>query len=376
MLADFLKTFAVTTAIFFLFFYSTPYWTGAEMEDLMHNGIYRAFYVFCSKTGYWAYRLIERLSAGICSLLGKKGKSGRFSLMVYTLLTLCLLAGSIMGLQQFYEYLFQDMFAVGDGINVSNEHSLLNWFSDLFIFFKLTAGYLDGTFLGFFRAIGKALLMCMAYFWGTMIYFSFLYGLLRQKVVPIKEPREDSAQDGGNKSLLDQCVDGVKSAAGKICYLRYFKVPGTLPPFLLIVAVYSLVQVWMGQEAESGALFMKIINSTGIIDLIKNFIVNFIMGKLFYCACIPVYQALPEAAKATIKDLSDRCETWARKEKERREEWTEGNDFLQNPDAWAAREQADFEPPQEPDPEDTAARDPACFGPSRKMDLFGKEDKK
>ena len=74
MLADFLKTFVVTTAIFFLFFYATPYWTGAEMEDLMHNGIYRALYIFCSKTGYWAYRLIESLSAGVCSLLGKKGK--------------------------------------------------------------------------------------------------------------------------------------------------------------------------------------------------------------------------------------------------------------------------------------------------------------
>lgn len=169
----------------------------------MHNGAYRALYVFCSKTGYWAYQLIERLSAGICSLLGKKGKSGRYSLMVYTLLTLCLLADSIIGLQQFYQYLFQDMFAVGDGVSVSNEHSLLSVFSDLFIFFKLTAGYLDGTFLGFFRAIGKALLTCMAYFGGTIVFFSFMYGLLRQKVIPFRESHEDSGQDGGNKSLLD-----------------------------------------------------------------------------------------------------------------------------------------------------------------------------
>lgn len=342
----------------------------------MHNGAYRAFYVFCSKTGYWAYQLIERLSAGICSLLGKKGKSGRHSLIVYTLLTLCLLAGSIIGLQQFYKYLFQDMFAVGDGINVSNEHSLLSRFSDLFIFFKLTAGYLDGTFLGFFRAIGKALLTCMAYFAGTIVFFSFMYGLLCQKVIPFKESYEDSVQDGGNKSFLDQCVDSVKSAVGKICYLCYFKVPGTLPPFLLIVAVYSLVQVWMGREAESGALFMEIINSTGIIDLIKNFIVNFIMGKLFYCACIPVYQALPETAKATIKGLSERGETWVRQEKERREQWAQNNDFLQNLDAWASREQVNAEPPRKPNPEGTAARKQATSKPLRKLDLFGKEDKK
>ena len=132
------------------------------MEDLMPNGIYRAFYVFCSKTGHWAYQLIELLSANICSWFGSQDKRGRYSLMIYTLLTLCLLAGALLGLNQLYEYLFQEMFAVGDGITVSNEHSLFSRFSDLLLFSKLTAGYMDGTFLGFFRAFGKALIMCMA----------------------------------------------------------------------------------------------------------------------------------------------------------------------------------------------------------------------
>ena len=341
MLADILKTFAITTVMFFLFFYSAPYWTGAEMEDLMHNGAYRAFYVFCSKTGYWAYQLIECLSAGICSLLGRKGKSGRYGLTVYTLLTLCLLAGSIAGLNQLYDHLFQDMFAVGDGIDISNEHSLLSRFSDLLIFFKLTVGYFDGTFLGFFRALGKALLMCMAYFWATIVFFSFLYGLLSQKVVPFKEFNTDSDQDGGEKSLLEQCVDGVKGAVGKICYLRYFKVPGTLPPFLLIVAVYSLIQVWMGRGAEAGTLFSQIVDSTGVIDLVMNFILEFMIGKLIYLVCIPVYRALPAGLQGALRELSDRGEHWARREKERREPWAQDHDLLQAPGAWTTQGRAD-----------------------------------
>lgn len=369
MLGNFLKTFVVTAAMFFLFFYSTPYWTGAEMEDLMHNGLYRAFYVFCSKTGFWAYQLIERLADGICSLLDRKGKSGRYQLIVYALLSLCLLTGAIAGLNRFYDYLFQSMFAVGDGITVSNEHSLLNRFSDLLIFFKLTAGYFDGTFLGFFRALGKALLMCMAYFWGTVVFFSFLYGLLSQKVVPFFEKSDsqtDSAQSNGSSSLLKQCADGVKGAVEKLCYLRYFDLdvlPGTLPPSLLLVAIYALIQTWMGRESETGVLFMEIVDSTGVIDLVINFIIQFIMGKLLYYICIPVYRALPAGIQSGLRDLSDRGERWVRREKERREQWAQENDVLQHLNDWATRERVN--PMQKR----------ADTKPLRKLDLDGIQKK-
>lgn len=347
MPALFLKTFVVTTIVFFLFFYSTPYWTGAEMEDLMHNGIYRAFYVFCSKTGHWAYQLIERLSAGLCSLLGKKAKSDRARLAIYTLLSLCLLAGSIIGLNQLYEHLFQDMFAAGDGIDVSSEHTLLSRFSDLFIFFKLIAGYFDGTFLGFFRALGRALLLCMAYFWGTIVFFSFLYGLLSQKVVPLfkkDDPHPAPVQSEEAGTLLQQCVDGVRGAVEKICYLRYFKVPGTLLPFLLIVAVYSLIQVLLGREAEAGSLVMDIVDSTGVIDLVMNFILEFIIGKILYYLCVPVYRALPEGAQAAIQNLSDRGERWVQREKDRRAQWARENDLLHNSDAGSTGGHSGFDP--------------------------------
>lgn len=371
MLGNFLKTFAVTAAMFFLFFYSTPYWTGAEMEDLMHNGLYRAFYVFCSKTGFWAYQFIERLSDKICSLLDRKGKSGRYRLIVYALLSLCLLTGAIAGLNRFYDYLFQSMFAVGDGITVSNEHSLLDRFSDLLIFFKLTAGYFDGTFLGFFRALGKALLMCMAYFWGTVVFFSFLYGLLSQKVVPLfgkSDFQTDSAQSNGSRSLLKQCVDGVKGAVEKLCYLRYFDLdvlPGTLPSFLLLVAIYALIQTWMGRESEAGVLFMEIVDNTGVIDLVINFIIQFIIGKLLYYICVPIYGALPRSIQATLQELSARGEAWVQLEKAKREQWAQNNDVLQNLDAWAVRERVD---PMSP-PESNTARQKPGFDPLKELNL-------
>ena len=293
MLADFLKTFLVTAVMFFLFFYSAPYWTGAEMENLMRNGVYRAFYVLCSKLGYWAYQLIELVSAKICSRIEEKRRRAGPSLLIYTLLSLCLLAGSIMGLNQLYEHLFKEMFAVGGGITVSNEHTFLSRFSDLL------------TFLGFFRAVGRALLMCAAYLLGTMVFFSFLYGLLRQKVVPLKGGGSDADAplSGGAKPLLEQCVDSVKDAVGNICYLRYFKVPGTLPPFLLIVAAYSLIQTWLGRNAEAGALLMDIVESTGVIDLVINFIIELILGKLLYCICIPIYRALPQGMLRPLRQL-------------------------------------------------------------------------
>lgn len=339
MLADFLKTFLVTAVMFFLFFYSAPYWTGAEMENLMRNGVYRAFYVLCSKLGYWAYQLIELVSAKICSRIEEKRRRAGPSLLIYTLLSLCLLAGSIMGLNQLYEHLFKEMFAVGGGITVSNEHTFLSRFSDLLIFFKLTAGYLDGTFLGFFRAVGRALLMCAAYLLGTMVFFSFLYGLLRQKVVPLKGDGSDADAplSGGAKSLLEQCVDSVKDAVGNICYLRYFKVPGTLPPFLLIVAAYSLIQTWLGRDAEAGALLMDIVESTGVIDLVINFIIELILGKLLYCICIPIYRALPQGVQTKFQECSDRCDNWVQREKSRRAQWAQNHDFLQKLDGWATQ---------------------------------------
>lgn len=318
MLVNFLKIFVVTAGTFFLFFYSAPYWTGSSMEGLIDNGVYRAFYVLCSTAGHLAYQLIEFLSERISSLLGRK--SDWLSNLIYTLLSLGLLTGALLGLQQVYEYLFSDMLAVGE-ITVSNEHDYLSRFSDLFVFFKLTAGYLDGTFSGFFRAIGKALSVCMAYFWGTVIYFSFLFGLLSPAVVTIDGDsfNADSFQSDEKASLPEQCLDHIKEAAGKLCYLRHFETSGCRPVVLLVAAVYSLNKLRMGGEADGWEFVMKIIESTDVIDLVINCIIEQIwLIVLYYCICLPVYHVLPTGLQTTLKEFSDACGSWAQGVKGRR----------------------------------------------------------
>ena len=324
MMADIMLTFILTILSFGLFFFSTPYWTGAGMEDAISNGLYRVIYYRVSGIGFQMYKLIEHISNKVAQRI-KRPPNGTFRILLNTLLYIAMVYFGTKG----YEFVMISV--IGNEIGVFNTDmgSTYAKYENAKILLLFADYFADITSVrSFFYSLREAFIGMLIYIAGTMIFFSVMYGMLEHKVkklFALGDRQSDCAGEAKSlreipRSICAKMVDFIDN----ITLFLNFKQFSVCFVFLLAAFAYSVILVYKGTFPELKSFLMNLLDEIGVFEVLIGFGINLAATWLAGVLCVFIYQILPipiqnaidkvsEQGKATVREIRKEREHIARK---------------------------------------------------------------
>lgn len=334
---------------FLLFFFTVPYWTGREMRDVTKNGVYRLVYVGISTAGFRFYQLVELIS----TFLTKRIKSRWFKTTVHAVVNLLMYVGIIYAAGVLYENICVAITGIEDFSIEFQDKGLIYFAQNAFTYKMMFQAFRDThETLGLAKAAAFTLVRAGAYIVWTIFYFTFVYGVLKQKMIElhiIKKRGDKSwlgkymsyeSEEVSLDSLRKQCLAGLAEFVDKISIFMNFMLWRVRVLFVLAILMYYSVTSYKGGNVRDTAgtvwgLLVNIADEANLIVTVQSFIVSFLVSKVFVYLGRFIFQFLPElmqkailasSAKANeaVEAIEKRREDWAAKYDALRREWSEG----------------------------------------------------
>ena len=336
MIGNILGIALCTSLSFSLFFFTTPYTTGMELRDVTDNGIYRFLYVAISTMGDLVYKFIEFVFATICEVTGwRKLSFGVVFLNTIAYMFVVICASNL------YEVLMSSVIQ-GDVVEFKKlgETSYGN-VKDLVlvaqIYGQLRNNMSESGFISTIFATVKALVL---FFSGTMVYFTFMHGLLTQKmydfdiitrVVGEERKKEilDFKSDGVTLSDLPKAIfSGVCNFVDNLGMLQNFRFRAIQIAFAVACFIYATVKALLGEAATFGDLLFNLLDEAEIINIFVSFMFTYISAKATSFFADIVYKKLPENMQMKISELSERGNHAVTKIQKSRDLWSSRRDAV------------------------------------------------
>lgn len=333
---DLFQRFLILALSYFLFYYSAPYWSSAQIKDVINHGLYQSLFIRLSSIGHWLYKGVETLN----NWADKKLKQmpggavhGTVNAVVYT------------GIIWIATYVYNG----ASGLVLQGSGSYALSFSE---WSRVTnaATFLEMVRLrmeeapSFLSGVGTAAVSLLLYVGVTILYSAFMYGLLRYKIREFNlgkrifgEPSTEGQNGNGNSffaqmrgKLIPDLKASIVSCLDNLCLLRSFRVIGSLILFCGVIFLYSLAMMFLNREPEVDGILAGILETSGVVDILLSFLIAFVWGKIISLLGITVYVASPAAVKKAIDDADKKGKEIVTKTENNRKAWAERNDKLFN----------------------------------------------
>ena len=342
---DLFQRFLILALSYFLFYYSAPYWSSAQIKDVINYGSYQSLFIRLSSIGHWLYKGVETLNNWAdekLKLMPGGTVHGAINAVVYT---------GIIWIATYVYNGVRGMVLQGSG---SYTLSFSEWSQ-----VTNAATFLESVWLrmgeapGFLSGASTAAVSLLLYAGVTVLYSAFIYGLLRYKIkefnlgtrisekLHTKKPQEsdnDSTkpQESDGKSFLSQVrgklIPNLKasfvSCLDNLCLLRSFHIIGSLILFCGMIFLYSLVMMFLNRESEVSGILAGILEASGVVDVVLSFLIAFVWGKILSLLGITVYIVAPTPVKAAIDRADRKGKQFVEKTERIRKTWAEDNDGL------------------------------------------------
>ena len=339
------QQFLIMALSYFLFYYSAPYWSSAQIKDLINHGLYQGLFILLSTVGDWLYKLVELPGKSVDELLEKfilndairKAVLGAVNAIVYT--------GIIWSATYVYDGVSGLILQGGGSYTMSfSEWSRVTNAATFWEAMRLQMAETPGL-----SGVADAAVSLLQYVGLTILYSAFMYGLLRYKIKEfgfgtwLSEKLGIRSDDGsakpqgsGRESFLSQVCGklipdlkaSIVSCLDNLCLLRSFRVIGSLILFCGVIFLYSLVMMFLNREPEVDGILAGILEASGVVDVVLSFLIAFVWGKIISLLGITVYIVAPEPAKNLIDTVDEKGKEIVTKIENGRKAWVEANDDL------------------------------------------------
>ena len=333
------RQFLIMTLSYFLFYYSTPYWSSAQIKDLINHGLYQSLFILLSSVGDLVYKGVEALNSWVDAQLEKtrifkpgarKAVHGAVNAIVYTV---------IIWVSTYFYNGASGLVLQGGG---SYELSFSEWSraTNAATFLEAVRLRMEETpgFSGVVNAAADLLL----YVGVTILYSAFMYGLLRYKIEEFNLGQQifggfnTGPQQTDGESFLSQVRGklipdlkaGVINALDNLCLFRNFHVIGSLVLFCGVIFLYSLAMMFLNRQPEADGILAGILEASGVVDIVLSFLIAFVWGKIISLLGITVYVASPEPVKDVIDIVDEMGKGLVSTIEDGRRAWAEENDGL------------------------------------------------
>lgn len=203
------------------------------------------------------------------------------------------------------------------------------------------------------------LLALILYIAINTVFFSILFGLLRQKLDEVNFTEkfiflrhgEDIAENGA-QSLGGQLLGSLRDFLGKQTHVRNLRSHAVLVLFLLILLGFSFAMTWLGKNDLSlWAVLLGILDQMETIPIVASFIITYFAGKGTTKVAAVVVEHLPVSIQEAVHRASDRGNAWADKQDKKRQVWAKKNDVTNSTGSEYQDRYTPHEAPVPPNPE-------------------------
>lgn len=333
------RQFLIMALSYFLFYYSAPYWSSAQIKDVINHGLYQSLFILLSSVGDLLYKGVEKLN----SWAGNQLKQARIlSGTVHEAVHGAVNAVLYTGIIWVATYLYNG----ASGLILQGGGSYTLSFSE-WSYATNAATFLEAVQLRMaetpgFPGIVDAAVNMLIYVGITILYSAFMYGLLRYKIKEFNLGKqifgdhgtEQWKTDGGSflsqvrGKLIPDLKNGIVSGLDNLCLLRSFRVAGSLILFCGIIFLYSIAMILLNREPEIDGILAGILEASGVVDIVLSFLIAFVWGKIVSLLGITVYVAAPEPVKNVIDDVDKMGKELVSTIEGGRRAWAEKNDDL------------------------------------------------
>ena len=327
-MGKFVQTFLISLITFVLFYFNTPYWTGSEMRDVCHNGVYRAFYVLLSTIGYFCYKLVEI----VCNSVSNALHFGKNSIAH---VTLNLLIYVLVVYAATYYYDFSMNYLTGGAapdLNLMPESSYAK-LSDVVAFWGVFSNFKQlHASVGLFAAIWKTFCIMGSVVVETVIFFSVMYRMLSQKCVELhivdRFFGESEEQDAEPETIFAAVWQAIREGINKLVFFRNFEFISVVLTAVIFIALRSVILLILGRQPDMQGLLLRILDEFGVIDILASFVLSFLYAKVVVVISRGVYRVLPEVVRNVIDTVSDAGNALVETITERRNRWSAQHDWI------------------------------------------------
>jgi hypothetical protein len=354
---EFIFSFIAITMMFTLFYFNAPFWCGKGMYKTSRSGIWKLYYILLSTMGHLLYRLCEMLSKLFERLIFKRLKLNKNKSYptLSILINLLTYIGVIFLLSKGYTKLC-DSFTINSNADVN---TLVGGDKNIFEYIKkkvsfvrivveLYTGYsysLENRItIGFVSVIFVIIMWAILIFINT-VYFSVLYGLLKEKLIEVErlhffnnfkkwnqDNRENNNMDKHSFSSLmiqikTSISDWIKSQT-IINNLLNIKVMLAFIPLLFVFSLFMyLTEIYKPNVLST---LFQILDSMNLIGIIISFGITWMGTRGVQLGGAYVISKTPSSMQDWFEKVSTRAGVKAEEYESKRHQWAEDNDTVQN----------------------------------------------
>lgn len=339
MLGSIIGIFIVHVISFGLFFFAVPYCTGKEMSKISDSGYYQFFYNICGSIGDLLYKLIQCINNGVAYILNLHPGSIWLSVIntgAYVLL--------IAACNEAYTSLMISMIHIEPGeFNYFADSSFAKFSNIWVIFCIVISQFSDVSSIGmFFSALGNALFAVCFFIVITLIYFSILFGALKEKLHELHLIKAEESifpcrfsdfleleiSLNSVQSLFKKILQGILKLIDDVVLLRNFLTGKAWLVFIYLMLMFSCIEAYSGKTPSFLDLLMDFLDGSDIVNTVGSFVISFLLAKAAAYGCHKVYETLPEAAQQKIDATSERLNKVAISIQKKQQAWAEQNDAI------------------------------------------------
>lgn len=327
----------VNLLTFWLFYFNVPYSTGNELQEVSRNGVYRVIFCACSAVGFWLYKGIERLNNFIVFKLHLR-EAGSLHVLINVILYTVALGALTIGYDEVVSTAVGDIEGAELQLDLGDSYSK---FSNLILWWAIINNFEEVTSVGtFFTALKSSLLGILGFVLFTLVFFSFIYGLLHQKVKQLNIVSRFFSNTAVSRLIgTDQTPERIceipKAALASFVdfvedwgTLRNFKNLGALFGFCALIVAYSVVRAVGGETADFKGLLVDLLDESGIITVVGSFVISFVCAKLVTLVGRFASKVLPTPIREKLSALSRRGNQVVETVRDKRDAWSAKFDRL------------------------------------------------
>lgn len=373
MISQVLTCFFTLLLSFLLFYFNVPYWTGKGMESVgasntneggkSLHGVWRFLYNGLSWIGWLLYWLCEKITQLVCKV-GRK----IFSLIlpnfntseerrpsVFTsIVNLLVYIGAISFLNSLWQ-IGLELLALHFGLTnteiiqtfgdtaMSMENNWTGLFDSIRLFSTIWSSTLYKSGLtGLSAILSSTVVMLLAviyYVIGNVVFFSILYGFLKEKLKEVNLARKfrlEREEDNSNEESREEneegnsdiTVDNVRQNKFRVLFLAIKKsileflrkqsiIKNILKKqvfalFLILLFFYSIIAIkynWF--SGGLGNIALEVIQSLDIVNILISFGITYITVAASGGVVTTIVEALPGGISASIYNFSTWCNGFA-----------------------------------------------------------------
>lgn len=301
----------VNTLFFFLFYFSTPYWTGSGMAELSSSGIWRATFRALSFSGTLVYRLVERVSKKLDT------PSRTLTLTVNLITHIAVLWAFLHTYEAVTTFLFgSDIVEIGD----IDRDTLWGKLTSALAFLRVlthTSGSIVHKFLVTARALATYTIL-------NILFFSFLFGYLQAKVRPL-HLGSVFPPDSRDQSLGGKILSGIKDALDRVTIIQNFQTKQVFITYIPIMVVYTIFAQQLGTAHTLKELVLEVLESIQLVPIVASYTITNATCRCVNNTAGAAIKRLPPDLQAAVAALSDKGNAWVKTEDAKRKDWADEN---------------------------------------------------